>query len=61
MAHYAIVDVGQAERFVSELDRHGKECALLTFPGEQHVWRRQETVVAVLEAELTFYEKFFWG
>ncbi|GAA2686031.1 S9 family peptidase [Nonomuraea recticatena] len=57
----AIVDVGQAERFVSELDRHGKECALLTFPGEQHGWRRQETIVAVLEAELAFYEKIFWG
>ncbi|MEV4065723.1 prolyl oligopeptidase family serine peptidase [Nonomuraea dietziae] len=48
-------------RIVSELDRHGKECALLTFPGEQHGWRRQETIVAVLEAELAFYEKIFWG
>ncbi|GAA4080605.1 prolyl oligopeptidase family serine peptidase [Nonomuraea soli] len=53
----AIVDVGQAERFVAELDRHGKEWALLTFPGEQHGWRREETIVAVLEAELDFYEE----
>jgi dipeptidyl aminopeptidase/acylaminoacyl peptidase len=55
----AIVDVSQAERFVAELDRHGKEWALLTFPGEQHGWRREETIVAVLEAELAFYGLIF--
>lgn len=55
----AIVDVGQAARFVAELDRHGKEWALLTFPGEQHGWRREETIVAVLEAELAFYGLIF--
>ncbi|TYB59561.1 S9 family peptidase [Nonomuraea sp. PA05] len=55
----AIVDVSQAERFTAELDRHGKEWALLTFPGEQHGWRREETVVAVLEAELAFYGLIF--
>ncbi|WP_433509677.1 prolyl oligopeptidase family serine peptidase [Nonomuraea sp. CA-143628] len=55
----AIVDVGQAERFVAELDRHGKQWALLTFAGEQHGWRREETIVAVLEAELAFYGLIF--
>ncbi|MFI6813886.1 prolyl oligopeptidase family serine peptidase [Nonomuraea sp. NPDC050328] len=55
----AIVDVAQAERFVAELDRHGKEWALLTFPGEQHGWRREETIVAALEAELAFYGQIF--
>jgi dipeptidyl aminopeptidase/acylaminoacyl peptidase len=55
----AIVDVGQAERFVAELDRNGKEWALLTFAGEQHGWRREETIVAVLEAELAFYGQLF--
>ncbi|TDD01666.1 S9 family peptidase [Nonomuraea deserti] len=55
----AIVDVGQAERFAAELDRHGKAWALLTFPGEQHGWRREETIVAVLEAELAFYGLIF--
>ncbi|MCK2218856.1 prolyl oligopeptidase family serine peptidase [Actinomadura sp. ATCC 31491] len=55
----AIVDVSQAERFTAELDRHGKEWALLTFPGEQHGWRREETIVAVLEAELAFYGLIF--
>ncbi|MFC3541258.1 MULTISPECIES: prolyl oligopeptidase family serine peptidase [Nonomuraea] len=55
----AIVDVSQAERFVAELDRHGKRWALLTFPGEQHGWRREETIVAALEAELAFYGQLF--
>ncbi|HEX4816932.1 MAG TPA: prolyl oligopeptidase family serine peptidase [Nonomuraea sp.] len=55
----AIVDVGQAERFTAELDRNGKEWALLTFPGEQHGWRREETIVAALEAELAFYGLIF--
>ncbi|WP_187368159.1 prolyl oligopeptidase family serine peptidase [Nonomuraea terrae] len=55
----AIVDVGQAERFVGELDKHGRPWALLTFPGEQHGWRREETIVATLEAELAFYGLIF--
>ncbi|MFG3439449.1 prolyl oligopeptidase family serine peptidase [Nonomuraea sp. NPDC047897] len=55
----AIVDVGQAERFVAELDRHGRRWALLTFPGEQHGWRREETIVTALEAELAFYGLVF--
>ncbi|NUT11317.1 MAG: S9 family peptidase [Nonomuraea sp.] len=55
----AIVDVGQAERFTAELDKHGKQWALMTFPGEQHGWRREETIVAVLEAELAFYGLIF--
>ncbi|MEW9552762.1 prolyl oligopeptidase family serine peptidase [Nonomuraea sp. NPDC050783] len=55
----AIVDVSQAVRFTAELDRHGKQWALLTFPGEQHGWRREETIVAALEAELAFYGLIF--
>ncbi|GLW06712.1 acyl-peptide hydrolase [Microtetraspora sp. NBRC 13810] len=55
----AIVDPAQAERFVAELDRHGVPRAYLTFPGEQHGWRREETIVAVLEAELAFYGRVF--
>ncbi|MEU6778681.1 prolyl oligopeptidase family serine peptidase [Nonomuraea angiospora] len=55
----AIVDVSQAERFTAELDKHGKEWALLTYPGEQHGWRREETIVSALEAELAFYGLIF--
>ncbi|WP_327085312.1 prolyl oligopeptidase family serine peptidase [Nonomuraea sp. NBC_01738] len=57
----AIVDVGQAERFVAALRAHGRQGTLLTFPGEQHGWRREETIVAVLEAELAFYDRVFKG
>ncbi|MCG5217529.1 prolyl oligopeptidase family serine peptidase [Streptosporangium soli] len=55
----AIVHPIQAERFVRELDRNGTPWAYLTFPGEQHGWRREETIVAVLEAELAFYGLIF--
>ncbi|MEV0974952.1 prolyl oligopeptidase family serine peptidase [Microtetraspora glauca] len=55
----AIVDPSQAERFAAELDRHGGRWAYLAFPGEQHGWRREETIVAVLEAELAFYGLIF--
>ncbi|MEU9886007.1 prolyl oligopeptidase family serine peptidase [Sphaerisporangium sp. NPDC051011] len=55
----AIVDPGQAERFVAALDAHGGRWAYLTFPGEQHGWRREETIVAALEAELAFYGLIF--
>ncbi|GLX01218.1 prolyl oligopeptidase family serine peptidase [Microtetraspora sp. NBRC 16547] len=55
----AIVDPAQAERFAAELDRHGGRWAYLAFPGEQHGWRREETIVAVLEAELAFYGLIF--
>ncbi|MCW2879376.1 MAG: acyl-peptide hydrolase [Sphaerisporangium sp.] len=55
----AIVDPGQAERFVAALDESGGRWAYLTFPGEQHGWRREETIVAALEAELAFYGLIF--
>ncbi|MDF5758202.1 prolyl oligopeptidase family serine peptidase [Spongiactinospora sp. TRM90649] len=55
----AIVAPAQAERFVRELDRHGVPWAYHAFPGEQHGWRREETIVAVLEAELAFYGLIF--
>ncbi|GAA3805344.1 prolyl oligopeptidase family serine peptidase [Sphaerisporangium flaviroseum] len=55
----AIVDPGQAERFIAALDEHGGRWAYMTFPGEQHGWRREETIVAALEAELAFYGLIF--
>ncbi|MGV9328529.1 prolyl oligopeptidase family serine peptidase [Streptosporangium sandarakinum] len=55
----AIVDPVQAERFVAALDRAGTPWAYITFPGEQHGWRREETIVAALEAELAFYGLIF--
>lgn len=54
-----VVDPSQSERFAAALERHGHRWAYLTFPGEQHGWRREETIVTVLETELAFYGLVF--
>ncbi|MFI5606623.1 prolyl oligopeptidase family serine peptidase [Amycolatopsis sp. NPDC051903] len=45
----------QADRFVAGLAGRGVDHAYLRFPGEQHGFRRAETIVTALEAELSFY------
>jgi len=50
-----VVPPSQAELFVAALERKGIPHAYLAFAGEQHGFRRAETVVAALEAELSFY------
>jgi dipeptidyl aminopeptidase/acylaminoacyl peptidase len=50
-----VVPPSQAEQFVAALERKGIPYAYLAFEGEQHGFRRAETVVAALEAELSFY------
>lgn len=49
----------QADRFVAGLAGSGVEHAYLRFPGEQHGFRRAETIVTALEAELSFYGQVF--
>ncbi|MCT2581702.1 prolyl oligopeptidase family serine peptidase [Actinophytocola gossypii] len=49
----------QADRFVASLDGSGTPHAYLTFEGEQHGFRKAETVRAALEAELSFYGQVF--
>jgi dipeptidyl aminopeptidase/acylaminoacyl peptidase len=49
----------QANRFVATLDGSGVPHAYLTFEGEQHGFRRASSVVAALEAELSFYGQVF--
>jgi dipeptidyl aminopeptidase/acylaminoacyl peptidase len=49
----------QANRFVASLDGSGVPHAYLTFEGEQHGFRRASTVIAALEAELSFYGQVF--
>jgi dipeptidyl aminopeptidase/acylaminoacyl peptidase len=49
----------QANRFVASLDGSGIPHAYLTFEGEQHGFRRAETVEACLQAELSFYGQVF--
>ncbi|GAA3563627.1 prolyl oligopeptidase family serine peptidase [Amycolatopsis ultiminotia] len=45
----------QADRFVAGLAGRGVPHAYLRFEGEQHGFRRAETIIAALEAELSFY------
>jgi dienelactone hydrolase len=50
-----IVPPRQAESIAADLSAHGIRHALLTFEGESHGFRRAETIIAALEAELSFY------
>ena len=54
-----VVPPSQAELFVDALRRKGIPHAYLAFEGEQHGFRRRETVIAALEAELSFYGQVF--
>lgn len=55
----AVVPPSQSEAIVDALDRRGIPHAYLAFEGEQHGFRRAETIVAVLDAELSFYGQVF--
>lgn len=55
----AVVPPDQAERMVAALRSKGLPVAYLAFPGEQHGFRKAETIQAVLRAELTFYGRIF--
>jgi dipeptidyl aminopeptidase/acylaminoacyl peptidase len=50
-----VVPPAQAEQMVEALKRSGVAHAYLAFEGEQHGFRRSETIVRALEAELSFY------
>jgi dipeptidyl aminopeptidase/acylaminoacyl peptidase len=50
-----VVPPSQSELFRDALVRKGIPHAYLLFAGEQHGFRKAETVVAALEAELSFY------
>jgi dipeptidyl aminopeptidase/acylaminoacyl peptidase len=50
-----VVPPAQAESIARDLAAHGIPFGYLTFPGEAHGFRRAETIVACLEAELSFY------
>ncbi len=49
----------QCERFLERQTGRGIPHAYLTFAGEQHGFRREETMVAALEAELSLYGQVF--
>ena len=51
----AVVPPSQAEQMVEALKSSGVPHAYLAFEGEQHGFRRSETIVSALESELSFY------
>jgi dipeptidyl aminopeptidase/acylaminoacyl peptidase len=55
----AVVPPSQSERIVAALDEKGIPHAYLAFAGEQHGFRQAETIVTVLNAELSFYAQVF--
>ena len=55
----AVVPPNQAELMVAALRRKGLPVAYLTFEGEQHGFRKAETIRTVLRAELAFYGRVF--
>jgi dipeptidyl aminopeptidase/acylaminoacyl peptidase len=50
-----VVPPNQAETMAAALERNGVPYAYLAFEGEQHGFRRAETEIRCLEAELYFY------
>jgi len=54
-----VVPPDQSERMVHAVDAKGLPVAYLAFEGEQHGFRRAETIIRCLEAELYFYGAVF--
>jgi dipeptidyl aminopeptidase/acylaminoacyl peptidase len=54
-----VVPPAQAEEMAAALRRSGVPHAVLMFEGEQHGFRRAETIIRSLEAELSFYGQVF--
>jgi len=54
-----IVPPGQAETMVESLRKRGVPVAYIPFEGEQHGFRKSETIVRAFEAELYFYSRIF--
>jgi acetyl esterase/lipase len=50
-----VVPPAQAGQMAAGLAAHGIAHALLEFEGESHGFRKTETIIACLEAELAFY------
>jgi dipeptidyl aminopeptidase/acylaminoacyl peptidase len=50
-----VVPPAQSEAIAADLAAHGIRHAYLAFKGESHGFRRAETIISCLEAELSFY------
>ena len=55
----AIVPPNQSRMIVDALDKKKVPVAYLEFEGEQHGFRKSETIKRALEAELEFYLRVF--
>jgi dipeptidyl aminopeptidase/acylaminoacyl peptidase len=54
-----VVPPNQSERIVDALRARGAPVAYLLYPGESHGFRKPETVIRSLQAELSFYGQVF--
>ncbi|MGB8295607.1 MAG: prolyl oligopeptidase family serine peptidase, partial [Polyangia bacterium] len=54
-----VVPPQQSESIAADLAAHGIKHAYLAFEGESHGFRRADSMVASLEAELSFYGQIF--
>ncbi|MDP9293078.1 MAG: S9 family peptidase [Actinomycetota bacterium] len=54
-----VVPPSQSEVIVEALARNGVPHAYITFPGEQHGFRKAENIKRAIEAELSFYGQVF--
>ena len=54
-----IVPPSQSEAIAADLEAHGIRHAYIAFEGESHGFRKTETVIAAMEAELAFYGEIF--
>jgi dipeptidyl aminopeptidase/acylaminoacyl peptidase len=54
-----VVPPAQAENMVAALRSRGLTAPLVTFPDEQHGFRRKDSIARSLAAELTFYRQVF--
>jgi dipeptidyl aminopeptidase/acylaminoacyl peptidase len=54
-----VVPPQRAETMAEALRRKHLPVAYLSFPGEQHGFRKAETIRRTLEAELYFYSRIF--
>jgi len=54
-----VVPPFQSEAIAADLAAHGIRHAYIAFAGESHGFRKAETIIAALEAELAFYGEIF--
>jgi len=54
-----VVPPNQAEMMIEKLKSNGVSVAYLAFEGEAHGFRKSETIIKALEAELSFYGSVF--